>query len=867
MRPPGKTVVDEFYVHLTALEHVESSTARAAIERAVEALPQGLEVEPNVAKFNLRSGRVSLLAYPGFFDDPFPELVAAWIFPPEATGPTSHRRYDDSLNPPILHRKELLLLSTHSVFEEWAALTATAESLGLFDNVATIGFRLNWQRLISSKGYQLVDRAFVPIGNDLGDDRSEFLPVGDVEVQRHLTALSRSSLSAPVQLSIRLGLLAPTHTFFDYGCGKGGDVAALCNEGYDAQGWDPHFAPNLPKVHADIVNLGFVVNVIEDPAERIEALTNAFSLAHTAMVVGVMLYGGDLPGKPFRDGYLTSRGTFQKYFTQAELKGYLEDVLQRRAILIGPGVALIFKDSDAEQRFTANRYRSKSVSDRLLAARVAKPKVAREPRPQLRATPHTLSRGKREPKPFAAESRLQAARPVLDRLWAISLDLGRYPEPDEVPEASAVGSLPKALRLLVQHYDQGLLSRAASTRSDDVRLLMATHQFAKTPSYRQLELRLQRDIKAFFGDYKSAQDAGRGLLTEAADPTKILSAARDAARQGIGWIDAEHSLQLHVSMVDRLPVILRAYVACGLILWDALGEIELVKIHIGSGKLTLMEFDDFDRVPLPLLRRRIKVNLRRLDYDIFEYGSQSFPKPLLYRKSRYLNEDYPAYAEQLVFDEALERYGILDSDERRSPSADELQEQLQARRLRIEGVYLVRSNDLPDLDSLCGRHLRYRDLIECGETRAVLGISNLPLRPESYNALYDLASSVLDPVIDYFGSVRLTYGFASAKLTAKIEGGIAPRLDQHAACEHTARGGLICDRRGAACDFLVEDEDMRDVADWIISNLTFDRLYFYGPGRPIHVSFSETPSQQAFSMVRTASGRLMPRSYFRCQRD
>ena len=28
-------------------------------------------------------------------------------------------------------------------------------------------------------------------------------------------------------------------------------------------------------------------------------------------------------------------------------------------------------------------------------------------------------------------------------------------------------------------------------------------------------------------------------------------------------------------------------------------------------------------------------------------------KPLLYRKSRYLHEDYPGYAEQLAFDEAL----------------------------------------------------------------------------------------------------------------------------------------------------------------------------------------------------------------------
>ena len=34
------------------------------------------------------------------------------------------------------------------------------------------------------------------------------------------------------------------------------------------------------------------------------------------------------------------------------------------------------------------------------------------------------------------------------------------------------------------------------------------------------------------------------------------------------------------------------------------------------------------------------------------------------------------------------------------------------------------------------------------------------------------------------------------------------------------------DRGGASCDFIVDDEDMRQVADWIIANVPFDRLYF-----------------------------------------
>ena len=83
---------------------------------------------------------------------------------------------------------------------------------------------------------------------------------------------------------------------------------------------------------------------------------------------------------------------------------------------------------------------------------------------------------------------------------------------------------------------EGLESAAAEARADDVRLLMATQQFAKRPAYRHLEQRLQRDIKAFFGDYKSAQAAGLRLLLEAADPQKILAACRGAATQGLGLL-------------------------------------------------------------------------------------------------------------------------------------------------------------------------------------------------------------------------------------------------------------------------------------------------------------------------------------------
>ena len=55
---------------------------------------------------------------------------------------------------------------------------------------------------------------------------------------------------------------------------------------------------------ADVVNLGFVLNVIEDAHERVETLRAAWSFAKRALCVSVMVQGRAFTSgqKPHRDG-------------------------------------------------------------------------------------------------------------------------------------------------------------------------------------------------------------------------------------------------------------------------------------------------------------------------------------------------------------------------------------------------------------------------------------------------------------------------------------------------------------------------------------------------------------------------------------
>jgi DNA phosphorothioation-associated putative methyltransferase len=169
-------------------------------------------------------------------------------------------------------------------------------------------------------------------------------------------------------------------------------------------------------------------------------------------------------------------------------------------------------------------------------------------------------------------------------------------------------------------------------------------EFAKRKQYKHIEPARQRDIRGFFGSYGHALARARNELFRIGNPQEIASACIAAAEQGLGWLEEGRSLQLHTSMIERLPTVLRIYTACGAVHYGDVSTSDLVKIHIDSGKLTLMKFDDFAGKPLPRLVERIKLNLRSQDVGIFQYGDE-FEAPYLFFKSRFINEEYPRYLE------------------------------------------------------------------------------------------------------------------------------------------------------------------------------------------------------------------------------
>jgi DNA phosphorothioation-associated putative methyltransferase len=840
MIPIGKVVANHSYFHICNLNE-EEPDLKILVQTCLEIADLKDSDEFNVIKLSRDHSSLTLLDYPTFDQEGFPVLRRYWTVDLEKRT-ARFRSYEESLNPPILHRKELLVPEGYPERNVYSALTQAAEQVGLFDDPHRIGFKHAWEKLVSQKGYRVVGHELVPIGND--ENALEKLNFSDNYdgVARHLTALTRYGFSGPMQTLARFKFLDGSKTVFDYGCGRGDDLRGLLENNIVASGWDPHFFPDDIKRNAHIVNLGFVINVIENYEERAQALRGAYALADELLLVSAMIANQEAAnGTPYGDGVLTSRNTFQKYYTQGELRQYIAEILQEEPIPVGPGIFYVFKNKDSEQRFMYGRQENR--------------------RNILRLT--NLSRPEKPARIDRAQAKYDQHRDLLENLWETCLILGRDPSQEEIQDLASIkehlGSLSAALRFIKSRKENPdeILDVARQSRINDLRIYFAQLQFQKRKPYSHLETRLQQDVKAFFGDYRMASESGRELLFAIASIETIDAACKEAAHNGIGWLEEGHSLQLHTSMVGQLPALLRTYVICGTVLYGDVSSADLIKIHIRSGKLTLMKFDDFINTPLPRMIQRVKLNLRRQELDVFDYRDPYEP-PYLFGKSRFINEEFQNYAEQISFEEHIENLNLCDFSGY-GPRPQEFDALLEKRRYVVEGFSLNRSKTIPNIDEPCGKFLKYRDLIECGETQAKTGLPNLPKEPDSYTALLELVINILDPVIEYFGMIKLSFGFCSPALAKQIPGRIAPELDQHAAHEKKNNGKFVCERLGAACDFFIEDENMREVANWMFENTICDRIYFYGANRPIHISYATNPKRQLIEMKPGPSGKLIPK--------
>lgn len=476
------------------------------------------------------------------------------------------------------------------------------------------------------------------------------------EIERHLTAIDRNELSRPVALALDDGLLPAATTFFDYGCGRGGDLQRLAALGYDADGWDPVHRTEAQRREADVVNLGYVVNVIESPSERAETLQKAWILAKGVLIVAARTDwdARSLSGQRYGDGILTSKGTFQKFFTQEELRNWIDTILGVRSVAAALGVFYVFRDDVREQRFLATRVRHRVT-------------LVRRPR--------------------ISEALYEANRDTLDPLVAFVEQRGRAPEPFELPELATIterfGSVKAALAIVRRVTGDEAWRAAQAAATDDLTVYLALAAFGGRPKFTQLPPDVQLDVKAFYGSYKEACATADVLLFGAGDQTAIDRACREST---VGKLTHE-ALYVHVSALPRLAPLLRVYEGCARALTGTIEETTIVKLNRIEPKVSYLAYPDFDRDPHPALAVSFRAHLRRLHIKFRDFRESTNP-PILHRKETFVGPDYPGREEFASLTEEEEKLGLL-SEPVSIGTRSRWMELVESRGLRFEGHRIV----------------------------------------------------------------------------------------------------------------------------------------------------------------------------------
>ncbi|MBF2058106.1 MAG: DNA phosphorothioation-associated putative methyltransferase [Cyanobacterium sp. T60_A2020_053] len=571
----GKKLPNHLYIHTSALPALHED-----IQKFEQKVRQHFKLKNDftLVKFNLQEAKLSYLYYPEFDINPHPSISKS-ILVNLSENTIKTYEYNQSENPAILHRKETFVTSDYPHYQKFAYLTNIEEKIGLLDNSRYIGTQQKWQQLLQDHNLSFIDHNLVC---HLSQN-----PTNLIEIDRHRAAIVRKNISRPVKLALEAQLFQPESTFFDYGCGHGEDIKFIAEKGYQSDGWDPYYQPKNPFKKADIVNLGYVINVIENLQERRESLLKAWSLTEDILIVSAQVLVDDrqLGLMPYGDGIITERNTFQKYYLQDELKNYIEQILKTEPVAGGLGVYFVFRDETKAHNFRASRFHSN-----LSAPRIYKPL-----------------------KNFADYQELLT--PLMD----FYIQRGRLPIKGEISQEDAIkaefGTFKRAFRVILQVTNDTEWERIEDCRRQEILLYLALSRFTQRPSVRKLSSELKADIKALFGNYQVACFLADEMLISLRNLELIKKLCQTCE---VGKV-FDRSFLIHHSVLDQLPTLLRLYESCASRVVGALEGANLIRFYFDVAQIGYLYAPNFNTEKEPMIKTIMTINLKdlRVQYQNF----------------------------------------------------------------------------------------------------------------------------------------------------------------------------------------------------------------------------------------------------------
>ncbi|MCB1144872.1 MAG: DNA phosphorothioation-associated putative methyltransferase [Leptospiraceae bacterium] len=444
-----------------------------------------------------------------------------------------------------------------------------------------------------------------------------------MKIDRQKTAIIRKKISKPVLTCIEDGLLSVSETFLDYGCGRGEDLIFLKKLGYKVSGFDPYYKASLP-VKSSIVNLGYVLNVIEDPSERWDTFQKAYDLAENLLIASVMIRDTEVFEKEtsYSDGIITSWNTFQKYYTQKEFIEYCQRITIH-SLSAGLGIVYLFKNPEWKSNFLSGKKETR----------------IREKLGEIQEEEHNR---------------------ILNDFILTYHELGRIPLKNEFIELKYIqkyfGSPEKALEKLHSRIDFETVRENSKNQKEKYLVEVCRKIIRRNglPKWKDLSKEEQMDSKIFFHSFEDSCNRAMDELKSLSELSEISKLINESK---VGKVLPD-DIYIHKDSIAFAPQKLQIYLELSLMILPKDFEYNLVKIARNSWHITFLNYPEFNSLPHPNLHSSMKVFLHKNQLGYREYFKSENP-PILHRKETFLHFSHSQYEKFSSLSQSEEEAGLL----------------------------------------------------------------------------------------------------------------------------------------------------------------------------------------------------------------
>ena len=316
-------------------------------------------------------------------------------------------------------------------------------------------------------------------------------------------------------------------------------------------------------------------------------------------------------------------------------------------IAAAPGIFFIFKDEKTEQDYLLKRQLGiirDYDPERLITKRAEK--AAKE-----QATLEEKQRKQAE-----SLARLKEAERLAKTVAKHTLAFARKPELDELPKYFQMQlqesglTYRKVFSAASQLFTEEDLREAIQIKKEKLLLFFAMYFFSGRPKYKQLSASLQKDIRLHFGAMTSIEKEAKDFLFSLGDDDLLQADCASVVSNNLGYMDDDKLI--FKAKTEKLPLRLRGVLSVSNRISGEIENTDIVKIHLGSKKVTYLGVDDFKNSPLPRITKRTVVDLRVNSVFTVSHDDKGRVR-IFYLKSRLMDESDKNFEIQSQFDKQV----------------------------------------------------------------------------------------------------------------------------------------------------------------------------------------------------------------------